>query len=268
MDYLSFAEKLAQQAGEIMLKHYHQKLKIETKDTPKDLVTIVDKKIEKLLIRKIKKTFPTHDVIGEESVQKKASIAKKSKDQYCWIIDPLDGTTNYIHHLPIFGISIALEYEEKLQVGVVFNPIFNELFMAEKGKGAFLNRKKIQVSKTAKISESLLATGFHPKYHHHNFKYFEKFSKTAQAVRRCGAAAIDLCYVACGRFDGFWEFGLSSWDVAAGSLIIEEAGGKVTNTDGTALSYEKRAILGTNGKIHEAMQKIIAKKIDKRIDKR
>ena len=154
-------------------------------------------------------------------------------------------------------ILLTNKYKGKVIIGVIYNPILNELFTAEKGKGAYLNNKKIRVSKTKTLESSLLATGFHPQYKDNNIKLFEKFTRITHGVRRCGAATLDLCYTAAGIFDGYWEFGLSAWDVAAGSLILQEAGGKVTNTDGTKFNFDKKTILATNGKIHSHMQEII-----------
>lgn len=280
MNYLEFTKQIALEAGKIIRSHYRKKIGISQKSSKSDLVTEVDKQTEKFLIKIIKKHFPQHEILAEESAyathSTKASLAETyltpTHAPFRWIIDPLDGTTNYIHGLEYFAISIGLEYKGKTIIGVVYSPILNELFSAEKGKGATLTNmatpmkqkngptalkqkinKKIAVSKISTLEESLLATGFHPKYREHNFKLFQKFTKISQGVRRCGSAALDLCYTACGKLDGFWEFGLSAWDVAAGKLIVEEAEGQVTNTDGTPFNYEKNAILATNKKIHKEM---------------
>ncbi len=215
-----------------------------------NIVTNVDKKAEKIAVGAIRRVFPGHNFLCEEG-----KYAKKNSN-FTWIIDPLDGTTNYLHGFPFFCVSVALADRGSVIAGAVYDPIRCELFHAERGRGAFLNKKKIHVSKAKNLKKSLLATGFAynvKRARKNNVDNFVKFMKSAQAVRRAGAAALDLCYVACGRLDGFWELFLKPWDTAAGLLIIEEAGGKVTRFDGTRYSVSDKETLASNSKIHSQM---------------
>ena len=250
IDYMGFTTKLAMDAGKIVERKFHTRIKV-TEKKRQDLVTNVDKEVEQFIIKNIKKHFPDHEILAEESG------ALKRTSEYRWIIDPIDGTTNFVHGLHFLAVSIALEYKGEVIVAVIYNPIMKELFTAAKGKGARLNGKKIYVSKTKGLKLSLLATGFHPQYRDHNLEHFKKFTALTRGIRRCGAATLDLCYTACGIFDGYWEYGLLPWDVAAGGLIVKEAGGKVTNTDGSKFDFDKKAILATNGKIHSQMRETI-----------
>ena len=221
-----------------------------------NIVTDIDKKAENIIVNTIRKAYPSHNFLAEEETYTKRNL------DFTWIIDPLDGTTNFLHGYPVFCVSIALEYKGKFLIGVVYDPTRNELFYAEKGKGAFLNKKKIHTSGVNNIKKALLSTGFAydvKRTLNNNINNFAKFIKASQAVRRAGSAAIDLCYVACGRFDGFWELGLHPWDSAAASLIIEEAGGKVTQFDGSKYSIYDKEILASNSKIHSQMLKILSK---------
>jgi len=223
----------------------------------RDLVTEVDILCEEEVIRIIKKRFPDHQILAEESG---ASGGNSSPSK--WIIDPLDGTINYAHGFPCYCVSIGLEHEGEIIVGVVYNPNLDELFVAEKGKGATLNSAPISVSTIPKLQDSLLVTGFTPEIVHSlddNIDIFRDFMKASQAVRRPGSAAIDLCYTAMGRFEGFWELKLNAWDVAAGFLIMQEAGGKVTKLDGKPLSVYDRQILASNGLVHDEMVAILKK---------
>ncbi|HAO23499.1 MAG TPA: inositol monophosphatase [Desulfobacteraceae bacterium] len=215
-----------------------------------DLVTQADTGSEKIIIDAIRARFPDHAILAEESGQNIGNA------DFCWIIDPLDGTTNFAHQLPLFSVSIGFSYKGKIAAGVVFNPVSGELFTATQGNGAQLNGRPIQVSGTEKISESLLVSGFP-----YNFKEifdplmmrFSNCMKAAQAVRRLGSASLDLCYVACGRFEGFWEQNLKPWDTAAGLLIAQEAGATVTDFSGNPYTTDQKEILATNGKIHNNM---------------
>lgn len=247
--YLQFAIDTAKEAGEILMKHYAKTLNITYKSVH-NLVTDADKASEKFIITNIKKHFPDHGIVSEES-----GITNANK-KIRWFIDPLDGTTNFAHSFTAFAVVIALEINQKTEIGVVYNPCLKELFTAERGKGAYLNGKKIHVSKTPDLDHSLLATGFSPAYAAKNMKYFRTLMPLCHGVRRMGAAAIDLCYTACGRFDGYWEFGLYPWDIAAGALIVEEAGGKATNCDGSPLSLFKKNILSSNKRIHGELLQI------------
>lgn len=231
--------------------NYQKKtLRIKQKSRPGDLVTQADKEVEKFLIQKIKRTFPLHEILGEETGNSKHQVAGEKKNEFRWIIDPIDGTKNFIRNIPFFAVSIGLEHRGTRIVGVVYNPAQKNMFAAEKGKGASQNGKKIHVSKVKTMQDSLFATGFHPAYKHENLEIFKEIINNTQGIRRFGSAALDLCYVANGTFDGFWEFGLYPWDIAAGALILTEAGGRITNTDGTPLQYDQKAMLATNTKIH------------------
>ncbi len=219
-----------------------------------NIVTDVDKKAEGLVIRKILTEFPGHSILSEE----RGAIGRPSP--YKWIIDPLDGTTNFAHAFPFFCVSIALEKNGKVILGVVYDPMRDELFTAEAGKGARLNRKKVRVSDTARIENSFLATGFSygAARKDKNIDNFKKLLVRSMAIRRAGSAALDLCYVACGRFDGFWEMDLHPWDSAAAQLIVKEAGGEVTKFDGTAYTPYNRNILATNHLLHKKMVSLLS----------
>lgn len=214
-----------------------------------NIVTDVDKKSESIIIKRLLSSFPGHAVLSEE-----AGLHIRPSP-YKWIIDPLDGTTNFAHAFPFFCVSIALEYEGKVILGVVFDPLRDELFCAEAGRGAYLNNARIAVSGVKELEQSFLATGFSygKARKDRNIKYFKRLLMETMAIRRAGSAALDLCYVACGRLDGYWELDLHPWDSAAGSLIVKEAGGIVTKFDGSPHSDYAKEILATNNKIHRKM---------------
>ncbi|MCD9189576.1 MAG: inositol monophosphatase [Pyrinomonadaceae bacterium] len=252
---LNFAMETARDAGQILLEKYGRKINISKKGDI-NLVTEADLASEKLIIERIKSHYPKHSILAEESGE---AVVIGGENTWKWIIDPLDGTTNFAHGYPAFCVNIALEHEGEIVVAVTFDPTRNEMFSAEKGNGAFLNNRRIYVSETEKLSESLLVTGFP-----YNFKEKENFARHltdfllfSRGVRRDGSAAIDMAYVACGRFDGFWEEGLNPWDVAAGKLLIEEAGGKVTYYDNSPFSIYSPPILASNGLIHDEMSDIL-----------
>lgn len=262
--YIKVAEEAAREAGRHILKHVGNFGRIGyKKNNAINLVTEVDKKSEEIVIKRIKKSFPGHSILAEESGEIASPHSGARNDNinsYKWIIDPLDGTTNYAHSLGIFCVSIGLEKDGKIIAGVVYDPSRNELFSASLGKGAYLNGKKIFASKISDISKSLLVTGFAyniKEANCANIGNFRNFLLVSQAVRRTGSAAIDLCYVACGRFDGFWEFGLNPWDTAAASLIAEESGARLTDFKGRPYSIYRKEILASNGKIHKQMLKIL-----------
>ena len=222
-----------------------------------NVVTDVDKKAENIIIDTIRHAYPSHNFLAEES-----SYTKGESSSFTWVIDPLDGTTNFLHGFPVFCVSIALEYKGKLLVGVVYDPTRNELFYAERGGGAILNKKRIRVSGVTKIKRALLSTGFAynvKSAKEDNINGFARFIKVSQAVRRAGSAALDLCYVASGRFDGFWELGLHPWDAAAALLVVQEAGGKVTRFNGSKYSIYDKEILASNSKIHSQMIRVLSK---------
>ena len=252
---LNFAIETAQQAGQILLEKFGRKIQISKKGEI-DLVTEADLASEKFIIERIKSHYPKHSILAEESGE---ALSSDGANSWKWIIDPLDGTTNFAHGYPCWCVTLALEYEGEIVVGVTFDPTRNELFAAEKGKGATLNNKPIRVSDTEKLSESLIITGFP-----YDFKLREDFAKhltefllKSRGVRRDGSAAIDMAYVACGRFDGFWEEGLHAWDVAAGVLLIEEAGGRVSYYDDSKFSIYQPPICADNGLIHVEMLEIL-----------
>ncbi len=248
-----FIEKTIKEAGNILMKSY---LNIERVDRKKDagFVTEADTRSEKFIIESILKEFPDHSILAEESG------AHDKGCQYKWIIDPLDGTTNFVHGLPMFSVSIACEYKNEIIAGAVYNPAIDELFFAETNQGAYLNNKRISVSNTQLLSDSLLATGFYYYKGKRLDKAIDKFRKLKQnctGIRRMGSAAIDLSYTACGRFDGYWEKDLSPWDVAAGYLILKEAGGLVSNYSGKLCTVYDKEIMASNGLIHDQMLKMI-----------
>jgi myo-inositol-1(or 4)-monophosphatase len=244
---------IAREAGATLMQYFHQGIKIEYKGDA-DLVTAADRASEKLIRERIATQFPSHDVLGEEQ-----GLNDQGSD-YRWYVDPLDGTTNFAHGYPVFCVSMALEHRPKgsagkLIAGVVYDPTRNELFTAEHGKGAQLNGAPIQVSKAAQLKECLLATGFpsHKRHKNPNIHFYHQITLRTHGVRRAGSAALDLCNVASGRFDGFWEFNLNPWDTAAGVLIVEEAGGKASRFDGSAFLLDSRETLVSNGLIHDAL---------------
>lgn len=241
--------RAAYNAGEILKQHFGQLDQVEKKGAI-DLVTVADVESEKSIVSDIRSVFPDHAILAEES-----GLLEGQPD-YCWIIDPLDGTTNFAHNLPIFSISIAFSHQQETRLGIVFNPVSGELFTAAKGKGAELNHRPIHASSTQTMEESLLVTGFPYNLHHTIDDLMRRFQDTlcaCQGIRRLGSAALDLCYVASGRFDGFWEENLNPWDTAAGVLIAQEAGGKVSDFKGSPFELEGNQILATNGHIHSKM---------------
>lgn len=257
-DLRSVMLSAAMAGGALIEQYFDGAFKIENKTTINDLVTEVDKHAEKAIIDIVKEHYPEHSIISEE-------VGKLMQDsEYDWIIDPIDGTVNFAHGIPICCVSIGLRHKGKMLMGAVYNPILKELFFAEKGKGAYLNDVKISVSAKEDFKTACLVTGFPykwPKTYEHPIKVFERFIMEGLPVRRLGSAAIDLCWVACGRFDGFWEYNLNPWDVAAGYLIVEEAGGRITNFDGDPYDVDDKETLATNGRIHEDMLKLIRSKI-------
>jgi myo-inositol-1(or 4)-monophosphatase len=252
---LNFAIETARSAGHLLLEKYGR-ITAVTKKGDYNLVTEADLASEALIIERIKSHYPRHMILAEESGD---TVVVGGDAKWKWIIDPLDGTTNFAHGYPCFCVTIALEHDGELVVGVTYDPTRNELFTAEKGEGASLNFKPIHVSSTEKMSESLLVTGFPYDFKdRHDFaRHLTDFLLGARGVRRDGSAAIDMAYVACGRFDGFWEEGLNPWDVAAGVLMINEAGGRVTGYDGSPLSIYKPPICASNGLIHDEMLAVL-----------
>lgn len=254
---LQTAIDIVRRAGEIQLARQASGFVISKKGAI-DLVTEVDLECERMCRDVIAERFPGHDVLAEEfgSVQ-----AERAPSRWRWIFDPLDGTTNFAHGLPIFCASLGLEVDGRREVAAIYDPTRNELFTAERGAGAFLNGKPLAVSGTMAVSEALLVTGFPYDVHETMgplVELFALFLGRARAVRRLGSAALDLCYVAAGRFDAFWEQHLKPWDVAAGALIVEEAGGRVTGMDGSPFDPAAAHLVASNGHIHEEMTRLIA----------
>jgi len=256
-NYHDFAIQVAKNAGEILLEYFQTNIKINFKDgNKKNLVTEVDTLAEKYIISEIKKKFPDHCFLAEEG----GDCGIKPSD-YKWVIDPIDGTTNYAHGYNFYAVSIALMYKNEILVGVIYAPMLKELFHAGKGMGAFLNEKPLHVSAAREIETSLLTTGFNINELGRNFPIFKHILPKAQGIRRAGSAALDMAYIAAGRLDGYWEYAIYPWDIAAGVLLVEEAGGKITDLEGNPLKLERpdiMTVLATNGKIHEEMVKEIA----------
>jgi myo-inositol-1(or 4)-monophosphatase len=252
-DYLDTAIRAAKAAGALQRERLWLEHDITFKGES-NLVTEVDTACEELIVGAIRGSYPDHDILAEESEYTTLNSSHK------WIIDPLDGTTNYAHGFPWFGVSIALEIDAEVQTGVIYHPMMNELFAATKGKGAFLNGRRIHVSTHAPLKNCLLATGFpydRTWNNENNFTNFEKMQIAARAVRRAGAAALDLAYVAAGRLDGYWECKLKPWDVAAGMLLVKEAGGKVTDYRGGPYTIYHSRIMASNGLVHEEMASVL-----------
>lgn len=261
--FLSFAISAVREAGEAQRAAFRGSYEVHKKGVI-DLVTDIDLAIERHFRERVAATFPDHVVLGEEYGAPSGQDAARP----CWIFDPIDGTTNFAHGVPIFCASLALEIDGILHVGAVYDPNRDELFAAERGKGAWLNGEPLRVSKTSNLRDALLVTGFPYSVQVDGadlLSLFARFIKQSRAVRRLGSAAIDVCYVAAGRMDGFWEEGLGAWDIAAGALIIEEAGGRVTDLDGSPFVLRSGRLLATNGHLHDAMLATIA---DHRADRR
>ncbi len=257
-DMLNVAIQTAEGAGAILMEHFGKISSYKRKSTPIDLLTIADTQSEDFILSEIKTTFPDHHIIAEES----AVVANDS--DYRWVIDPLDGTTNFVHSLPIFAVSIGLQYKNETIVGAVYNPAADKCFWAEKNGGAFINGDEIYVTSTNTLSNSLLVTGFpytHDDRWNKGFDLFKSLYGKTQGVRRLGAAALDFCFVAMGRFEGFWEFGLAPWDVCAGGLIVKEAGGKVSDWDDSPMPFSGNRVLATNGHIHGEMLEVLSKEL-------
>ena len=253
---LNFATQIAREAGNLLVQRLGS-AKITNKGDI-NLVTEADIAAENLIIERIRSHYPQHGILAEESGE--AVLVGGQKSEWKWIIDPLDGTTNYAHGYPCFCVSIALELSGQLEIGVVYDPMRDEMFAAERGQGATLNDRRIRVSSVEELNQAMLCTGFpynvreRPDF----AREFTNFTMIAQAVRRDGSAALDLAYVACGRFDGFWEDGLNPWDVAAGALLIFEARGKVTNYNNEPVDIYNEQVLATNGLLHDDMMRILS----------
>jgi myo-inositol-1(or 4)-monophosphatase len=252
---LDFAIQTARDAGRVLAEKFGRALQVSNKGDI-DLVTEADIASERLIVERIRSYHPRHAILAEESGE---SARADQPSEFKWIIDPLDGTTNYAHGYPCFCVSVALEQAGEIVVGVVYDPTREELFAAERGGGATLNGRRIRVSDVEEINAAMICTGFpYDVRDRGDFaRHFRNFIMSAQAVRRDGSAALDLAYVAAGRFDGFWEEGLRPWDVAAGKLLVEEAGGRVSHYDGSKFRVYEPPILASNGLLHDAMMRVL-----------
>lgn len=241
--YLEAAIEIAREAGAVLMSHRGVGFELKGEY---DLVTAADRASEQLIVENLRKRFPDHGIVAEEGG------SAEMRSEYRWYVDPLDGTTNFAHDFPMFNVTLALARREEVVAGVVFDPMRNEMFAAERGAGAHLNGEKIHVSKAARLDDSLVATGFPSRRRHQNVNvhFYYQLAMMTHGVRRGGSAAIDLAYTACGRLDAFWEFGLNPWDMAAGTLLITEAGGAVSNMLDGPLHLYSQHLLADNGLIH------------------
>jgi myo-inositol-1(or 4)-monophosphatase len=249
---LDAAKEVARDAGALLRDQYFKAGEVFFKGEV-NLVTETDMASQALIHRRLAERFPDHDFLAEEG------LAELHDAEFRWVFDPLDGTTNFAHRFPVFCVSLAMEHRGRPACGVVFNPMSDEMFWGERGGGAFLNGTRIRVSAISDLNRALLATGFSYDIRETkaNMSHHDNFLLRSQAVRRCGSAAIDLCYVACGRFDGFWEMKLNPWDTAAGAVIVEEAGGRISDFQDRPVNIYHPEVLATNGLVHQAMLDIL-----------
>ena len=266
-EFLPIAESIAREAGALLRDYYHRGVSAEYKGDV-DIVTVADRASEKLIVSRLRETLPTHGVYGEEGTRSGLDA------EYRWYVDPLDGTTNFAHGFPVFAVVLGCERrtpglkpdeDGEMVAGVIYDPLRDEMFTASRGEGAKLAQgtgpaQPIHVSSAKLLQESLIATGFPSQKRHEspNVHFYQEFTLRSHGVRRAGAAAIDLAYVACGRLDGYWEFQLNPWDTSAGYLLVEEAGGTVTHFDGNKFTLDSREILATNGHIAAEMEHLFA----------
>jgi myo-inositol-1(or 4)-monophosphatase len=247
------AVQIAREAGAFLKGRFHADHTIDFKGEI-NLVTEADRSSEEIITSRIKRLFPDHDIMAEEGT----NVTRGA--EYRWIIDPLDGTTNYAHGFPVFCVSMALQRMSQVILGVIYNPMLDELFVAQRGEGAFLQGRKIHVSHTKRLAEGFLGTGFPYDVRENSrdaLAYFDEMIPKAQAIRRAGSAALDLAYLAAGRFDGFWELRLNPWDTAAGWILVEEAGGLVTDFSGNPYVLESPSIVGSNGVLHKELTEVL-----------
>ncbi len=251
--YLETAIDIAREAGALLTNYFERRIGFELKGDF-DLVTEADRNSEKLVVDRLRSYFPTHGVLGEESGRHEGTSG------YRWYVDPLDGTTNFAHGNPVYNVTLGLEHAGEMICGVVFDPSRQEMFAAERGSGAWLNNRRIGVSKVARMADALVATGFPSRKRHLNVNvhFFHQMAMATHGVRRGGSAAIDLAYVACGRLDAFWEFGLNPWDMAAGMVLVSEAGGRVTDMHGAPVKAGAPRLLVDNGAIHDEVLGLFA----------
>lgn len=246
--YLETSVEIAREAGQLLGRYFERRVGFELKGEY-DLVTEADRASEKLVVERLRSRFPSHAIVAEEG------SGYETASEYCWYVDPLDGTTNFAHGFPAFCVTLALERAGELISGVIYDPLREEVFATERGAGAYLNHRRIRVSKTARLEDALVATGFPSRKRHVNVNvhFYYQLAMFTHGVRRAGSAALDLAYVACGRLDGFWEFGLNPWDQAAGILLTREAGGSVSDMRGEPAQLRGPHLLADNGLIHQEM---------------
>ena len=247
-------QAIAREAGALLLQHFTRRVAVEYKGEV-DLVTEADRASEQLIVERLRSRWPEYGIVAEEGTRSEMDA------EFRWYVDPLDGTTNFAHGYPVFCISMALvRRDEQIEAGLLYDPTRDEMFLAERGGGATLNGEAIHVSVTARLAESLLGTGFpsHKRHKNPNIHFYQQLTLRSHGVRRAGSAALDLANVACGRYDGFWEFNLNPWDTAAGVLLVQEAGGRVTRFDGTPFRLDSREVLASNGLIHDELMRNFA----------
>ncbi|HJT88695.1 MAG TPA: inositol monophosphatase family protein [Bryobacteraceae bacterium] len=247
MQYLETAVEIAREAGALLSNYFERRVAFELKGEF-DLITEADRSSEKLVVERLRSYFPSHGIVGEEG----SSFAGSS--EYRWYVDPLDGTTNFAHSFPMFNVTLGLERAGEVIAGVIYDPVRQEVFAAERGAGAYLNHRRIRVSPAGRLSDALASTGFPSRKRHHNVNihFYYQLAMASHGVRRTGSAALDLAYVSCGRLDFFWEFGLKPWDQAAGSLLVKEAGGKISDMRGRPHSITASDdLLADNGALHD-----------------
>ena len=246
--------EIAREAGALLVKYFERHVSFELKGEF-DLVTEADRASERLVVERLRSYFPSHGIIAEEGTDHPGS------SEYRWYVDPLDGTTNFAHNFPMFNVTLGLERVGELIAGVIYDPVRQEVFAAERGAGAYLNHRRIHVSAVPRLAESLASTGFPSRKRHHNVNihFYYQLAMASHGVRRTGSAALDLAYVACGRLDFFWEFGLKPWDQAAGALLVQEAGGKISDMSGGPHSITRSDhLLADNGVLHEEVVRMFA----------
>jgi len=251
--YLDVSAEIAREAGALLANYFERHIGFELKGEF-DLVTEADRASERLVVERLRSHFPTHSIVAEEGG------GHTGTSEFCWYVDPLDGTTNYAHGFPMYNVTMALEQAGELIAGVIFDPMRDEMFSCERGTGAFLNNRRIHVSKAERIEDALVATGFPSRKRHDsvNVHFYYQLAMITHGVRRAGSAALDLAYVASGRLDAFWEFGLKPWDMAAGILLVTEAGGKCSDMKDAPVGLHNTNLLADNGLIHEGMLGVFA----------
>lgn len=256
-NYLQVAVEIARESGALLAQLSNQPHEISYK-RKSDIVTEADRQSETMITARLRREFPNHAIVAEEGG------GQDTGSDYCWFVDPLDGTTNFAHGFPVYCVTLALAYRDEMIAGVVFDPNRNELFAAERGSGAYLNDQRMSVSPTANLSESLLGTGFPPfaSNHNVNLDIFYKLTHLSHGIRRAGSAALDLCSVATGRFEAFWELKLNPWDKAAGALLVMEAGGRVTQLTGEPFDVHRDDIFASNGLVHDAMVDVFSEVLE------